>query len=85
MTCMLATGHTTLRITRSNKCPDIKSNTNWRRGFACIVFSSFRGSIKKSDRELLEQLVNNTPKLLEIFPYSQSLPCYEDRMLLIKL
>ena len=29
--------------------------------------------------------MDNTPKLLDIFPYSQSLPCYEDRMLLIKL
>ena len=43
VTCMLATEHTTLRITnaRSNKCPNIKSYTNWRRGFLeNIVFSS---------------------------------------------
>ena len=35
--------------------------------------------------ELIEQLVDNTPKLVEIFPFSQSLSCYEDKMLLVKL
>ena len=50
-----------------------------------LNLADFRSSTRKSDRELIEQLVDNTPKLVEIFPFSQRLPCYEDRMLLIKL
>jgi hypothetical protein len=49
-----------------------------------LNLANFRSSSRKSDRELLEQLIDNTPKLLEIFPYSSSL-CNEDRMLLLQL
>ena len=44
-----------------------------------LNLANFRSSTRKSDRELIEQLVDNTPKLVEIFPFSQSLPCYEDK------
>lgn len=49
-----------------------------------LNLANFRSSTRKSDKELLEQLVDNTPELLEIFPYSDLLSC-EDRMLLLKL
>ena len=60
--------------------------------FCCLELSirpflnlaNFRSSTRKSDRELLEQLIDNTPKLLEIFPYS-SFFCSKDNMFLLKL
>ena len=49
-----------------------------------LNIANFRSSTRKSDSELLEQLIENTPELLEIWPFSSYLSS-EDSMLLLRI
>lgn len=49
-----------------------------------LNIANFRSSTRKSDSELLEQLIENTPALLKIWSYSSQLSS-EDSMLLVRL